>query len=110
MEEERDFLMRQIHQFVKGIGRFLTRDSLKEFINEDLSAEATLTDQEIDQILLLNTLKEIIEDNRIDEDTLKQKLNITLLEVDRYYQLHDHLTDDQHEKIQAFIMHYQPQI
>ena len=51
--EEKDWILRQIKQIAKGLGQMLGRESVKEIVNLELSESEKVTDEELDDILLL---------------------------------------------------------
>lgn len=71
--EEKDWIMRQIKQIASGIGKFLGKSSVKEIVNLQLSESAGMTDQELDDVLLLIAVEEkIIKLNLSDADFLER--------------------------------------
>lgn len=106
MEEEKDFIMRQIHQVIDNLGRYLTKDSLKAYIDYDLASQSALTEREIDQILLIQDLKEVVSRYQISQDTLSRDLSLDLDQIEAYYHLEEDLPDPVHAKIQAFVKNH----
>ena len=51
--EEKDWLMRQIKQLAQGLGQMLGKESIKEIINLEAAAGETLSDEELDDVLLI---------------------------------------------------------
>lgn len=51
--EDKDFILRQVKTLAKGLGMLLSKESLKELINYQASEEESLSDEVIQQIILL---------------------------------------------------------
>lgn len=51
--EEKDWILRQIKQIATGLGRMLSRESVMEIVNLEASIADSLTNEELDDILLL---------------------------------------------------------
>ena len=51
--EEKDWILRQIKQIAAGLGRMLSRESVMEIINLESGIADSLTNEELDDILLL---------------------------------------------------------
>lgn len=51
--EEKDWILRQIKQIAKGLGQMLSKESIKEIVNLELSESEKLTDSELEDILLI---------------------------------------------------------
>lgn len=106
MEIERDYLMRQIHQLAEGLGRLLTKESIKEFINYDLDDQEALSDKEIDDLLQLSALLDAIDRYQISESNLQAQLGLTFEQVNKYYHLEHPLPDDLYHSIEEFNQKY----
>lgn len=75
--EDKDFIVRQVQQLAEGIGKFLGKESIKELINYDQSQDDTLTDDEIETILLIIDIKEIQENKNLSNQEVAKELGIT---------------------------------
>ncbi len=49
--EDKDFIMRQVKELAKSLGKMLSRNSLKELINLEVKDGELLSDEELDEIL-----------------------------------------------------------
>lgn len=106
MEVEKDFIMRQIKQIAKNFGSFLSKESLKEFINYDQSSEESLTDQEIDQILLISSLKEAIQMNQLSEKLVESETGFSAEEIEHAHNLEFEINEKQQQKINNLLRIY----
>lgn len=73
---EKDFLMRQIQQLIKGFGRMVTVESIKDFIHLDNSIQ--LTDAELDQLIITELLKETQKTHAYTDEEMAQNIQISL--------------------------------
>lgn len=73
---EKDFLMRQIQQLIKGFGRMVTVESIKDFIHLDNSIQ--LTDAELDQLIITELLKETQKTHAYTDGEMAQNIQISL--------------------------------
>lgn len=78
--EEKDWILRQIKQIAKGLGQMLGRESIKEIVNLEISESEQLTDEELDDILLLLEVEE-------KEKQPKQTEELTGIKEDRLQEL-----------------------
>lgn len=106
METEKDFLMRQIKEMAKNLGSFLSKESIKEFIDYDRSSQESLSDKEIDQILLISSLKETIRNNQLSEDFVKSKTEFNSDEIEKAHNLEIEINDKQYQKISSLLNTY----
>lgn len=110
MEEEKDFIMRQIKQIAKNLGSFLSKESLREFINYDQSSEESLSDEELDQILLISSLEETIRINQLSEDFVKSETGFSAAEIENAHNLEFIINDQQQQKINSLLKKYHSQL
>lgn len=106
MEEEKDFIMRQIKQIAKNFGSFLSKESLKEFINYDQFSEESISDEELDQILLISSLKEAIEINQLSESFIELKTGFHPEEIEKAHNLEFIMNEKQQQKIISLLDTY----
>ncbi|MEQ7217347.1 hypothetical protein ABQD64_02750 [Vagococcus fluvialis] len=66
--EEKDWILRQIKQIAKGLGQMLGRESIKEIVNLEMSESEQLSDEELDDILLLLDVEEKVKQPRQIEE------------------------------------------
>ncbi|MBP2966960.1 hypothetical protein J8385_20535, partial [Acinetobacter baumannii] len=78
--EEKDWILRQIKQIAKGLGQMLGKESIKEIVNLELSKSEQLTDEELDDILLLLEVDEKVKQSR-------QIKELTGVKEDRFQEL-----------------------
>ncbi|MFI3804101.1 hypothetical protein [Vagococcus fluvialis] len=78
--EEKDWILRQIKQIAKGLGQMLGRESIKEIVNLEMSESEQLSDEELDDILLLLDVEEKVKQPRQIEE-------LTGIKEDRFQEL-----------------------
>lgn len=78
--EEKDWILRQIKQIAKGLGQMLGRESIKEIVNLEMSESEQLSDEELDDILLLLDVEEKVKQP-------KQIEELTGIKEDRFKEL-----------------------
>ncbi|MBO0436640.1 hypothetical protein [Vagococcus fluvialis] len=78
--EEKDWILRQIKQIAKGLGQMLGRESIKEIVNLEMSESEQLSDEELDDILLLLDVEEKVKQP-------KQIEVLTGIKEDRFQEL-----------------------
>lgn len=57
--EDQDFIIRQVQQLAKGLGKFLGLDAIKEILQLEQTEDGKLADEEIETILLVTNIEEI---------------------------------------------------
>ncbi|WP_251426118.1 hypothetical protein, partial [Staphylococcus aureus] len=68
--EEKDWILRQIKQIAKGLGQMLGRESIKEIVNLEMSESEQLSDEELDDsLLLLDVEEKVKQPKQIEELT-----------------------------------------
>ena len=78
--EEKDWILRQIKQIAKGLGQMLGRESIKEIVNLEMSESEQLSDEELDDSLLLLDVEEKVKQHRQIEE-------LTGIKEDRFQEL-----------------------
>lgn len=74
--EDKDFILRQVQELAEGIGKFLGKESIKELVNYDQSQEGALSDEDIEAILLITTIRDIQESEGLSDEDLSNELGI----------------------------------
>ena len=71
--EEKDWILRQIKQIATGLGRMLSRESVMEIVNLEASIADSLTNEELDDILLLIAAEDKLTVSKEDIPRVTQK-------------------------------------
>lgn len=71
--EEKDWILRQIKQIATGLGRMLSRESVMEIVNLEASIADSLTNEELDDILLLIAAEDKLTVSKEDISRVTQK-------------------------------------
>lgn len=83
--EDKDFVLRQVQELAEGIGKFLGKESIKELINYDQSQEDALSDEDIETILLITTMRDIQQRKGLSDNEVLSALGMTENDVDNLY-------------------------
>lgn len=74
--EDKDFIIRQIKQVAEGLGQFLSLNSVKEMVQYDDIEEDVLSDEEIEAILLMHNVRKVQQDKNLSDEALSKELGI----------------------------------
>lgn len=75
--EEKDFIIRQIKQLAQGLGTMLNLKSVKELINYEQNATDALSDEEIENVLLITEVEERLTARGLSAEAAAGALGLT---------------------------------
>lgn len=101
--EDKDFILRQVQELAEGVGKFLGKDSIKELINYDQSQEGALSDEDIEAILLVTTIRDIQESQGLSDEDLSSELGMTEQDLERLYNNERSATSTELETLRDFV-------
>lgn len=101
--EDKDFVLRQVQELAEGIGKFLGKDSIKELINYDQSQEGALSDEDIEAILLVTTIRDIQESESLSDEDLSSELGMTEQDLEKLYNNERSVTSVELEILRDFV-------
>lgn len=101
--EDKDFVLRQVQELAEGIGKFLGKDSIKELINYDQSQEGALSDEDIEAILLVTTIRDIQESEGLSDEDLSSELGMTEQDLEKLYNNERSVTPVELETLRDFV-------
>lgn len=101
--EDKDFILRQVQELAEGIGKFLGKDSIKELINYDQSQEGALTNEDIETILLVTTIRDIQESEGMSDKDISTALGMTERDLDDLYNNERSVTAVELEALRDFV-------
>lgn len=101
--EDKDFILRQVQELAEGIGKFLGKDSIKELINYDQSQEGALTNEDIETILLVTTIRDIQESESLSDEDLSSELGMTEQDLEKLYNNERSATSTELETLRDFV-------
>ena len=101
--EEKDWIMRQIKQIAIGLGRILGKDSLKEMINMELSASERMSDEELDDVLLLIEVEEKITLDKLTAEAFETKLKLTQERFEQLLADYSLLKSDERKTLKEYV-------
>lgn len=76
MFEEDDYVIRQIKAMVKGLGKFMGLEQIKELLQLNDNQQESITDNELESIIAASKLEIIIVTKTITTEELADELNI----------------------------------
>lgn len=76
MFEEDDYVIRQIKVMVKGLGKFMGLEQIKELLQLNDNQQESITDNELESIIAASKLEIIIVTKTITTEELADELNI----------------------------------
>ena len=101
--EDKDFILRQVQELAEGIGKFLGKDSIKELINYDQSQEGALSDEDIEAILLVSTIRDIQESEELSDEDIATAVGMTERDLDDLYNNERSATSIELEALRNFV-------
>ena len=76
MYDENDYIMKQIKSMVRGLGKFMRLEQIKELLQLSDDQQGTITDLELETIIVISKLEIIIANKEISIDELSDELMI----------------------------------
>lgn len=101
--EDKDFILRQVQELAEGIGKFLGKESIKELINYDQSQEGALSDEDIEAILLITTIRDIQESEGLSDEDLSNELGMPENGLEKLYNNERSVTPDELNALRDFV-------
>lgn len=101
--EDKDFILRQVQELAEGIGKFLGKESIKELINYDQSQEGALSDEDIEVILLITTIRDIQESEGLSDEDLSNELGMPENGLEKLYNNERSVTPDELNALRDFV-------
>ncbi len=81
MFQENDYITRQIKTMVKGLGKFMGLEQIKEFLQIGNEEESGITDDELETIIATSKIELIIANRGISKEDLAAELNMGIEET-----------------------------
>lgn len=78
--EDKDFIIRQVKQFARGLGMMLSKNSLRELINYEQSETNALSDEELESIILLADVNDKLKKEHLSEKEIAERFGMKLEE------------------------------
>lgn len=75
--EDKDFILRQVKQLARGLGMMLSKNTLKELINYEQSEAASLSDEEIEAIILMTDVGSKVKQENLSAKEMADKVGMT---------------------------------
>lgn len=107
MIEDQDFLIRQIKTMVKGLGKFMGLEQIKEVLNLNETPEETLTDEVFESIVVLTKIENIMQQAQLSINDLSKELDIPNERLKDLLSNKEYANSDELAKLNTFITHNQ---
>lgn len=101
--EDKDFILRQIHQLAEGLGMMLSKNTLKELINYDQAESVKLSDDDIEGIILVVDAKQKAQALGLTEAGTAQQLGFSLAQWQALSQAGQLPTLQERQSLQQFV-------
>ena len=76
MYDENDYIMKQIKSMVRGLGKFMGLEQIKELLQLNDDQQGTVTDLELETIIAISKLEIMMTNKEVSIDELSDKLMI----------------------------------
>lgn len=76
MYDENDYIMKQIKSMVRGLGKFMGLEQIKDLLQLNDDQQGSITDLELESIITNSKLEIIISNKGISIDQLTEELDI----------------------------------
>lgn len=103
MFEEKDFLMKQIKNIAKGLGKFLGVKEIEDIIFMDENHARELNDRELESIVVVAKLESIHINSEYSLEEFAAELDSTVSRLEELFENEDDASFDEIEKINQFI-------
>lgn len=77
MYEENDYIMRQIKSMVRGLGKFMGLEQIKDILQINVEQQGTITDDELETIIVISKLEIIMPNKDLGIDEMAKEVNIS---------------------------------
>lgn len=103
MYEENDYIMRQIKSMIKGLGKFMGLQQIKELLQIDEVQQESMTDEELETIIAVSKIELIMTNRTMSELELADKLNIATERVIKLVNNETIATQEELNQLNVFI-------
>lgn len=103
MIEDQDFLIRQIKTMVKGLGKFMGLEQIKEILNLNEAQQEMLTDEGFESIIVMTKVENIAQQTQLSTTDLAQELDIPIERLEDLLNNKEYANSDELAKLNAFI-------
>lgn len=76
MYDENDYIMKQIKSMVRGLGKFMGLEQIKELLQLSGDQQVDITDLELETIIAISKMEIILADKDISLDSLLDEIEI----------------------------------
>lgn len=103
MMEERDYIMRQIQQMVKGLGKFMGLEQIKEILQLSETQQAVILDEELESIILMSKVELIAKNAAYSDKQLATHLEISKKRLKFFRNNESYATSEERQRLSQFI-------
>lgn len=101
--EDQDFIIRQVKQLAKGLGKFLGAGAIKDILFFEQGTETGLSDEEIESLVLLSHIEDIQEQQNLSLTDLAQSLSILPESLQELQANERFATPEEQNKLRQFV-------
>lgn len=83
MFQENDYIRRQIRAMVKGLGKFMGLEDIREFLSLSDDEQSVITDDELETIIATSKIEIISGNKGLTSEELATELNLTVKELNQ---------------------------
>lgn len=103
MYDENDYIMKQIKGMVRGLGKFMGLEQIKELLQIDADQQGDITDLELETIIAMSKLEIIIANMEVPVDELPNELMIDYERLNNLMAHEASATQEELEKLNTYI-------
>ena len=83
MYDENDYIMKQIKGMVRGLGKFMGLEDIREFLSLSDDEQSVITDDELETIIATSKIEIISGNKGLTSEELATELNLTVKELNQ---------------------------
>lgn len=101
--QDQDFIIRQVQQLAKGLGRFMGLEGIKDILQFEQTEDGELTDDQIETIVLITHIEEIQTNKDLSIHALSQEIRIKPEDINALYANERFATESELEKMRLYV-------
>lgn len=103
MMEESDYIMRQVKQMAKGLGKFMGLEQIKEILQLSESQQEVMRDEELESIILMTKIELIVENASYSMDEVGNKLGIGVMKLEELFNNERYADAKERKSLRQFV-------
>lgn len=101
--QDEDFIIRQVQQLAKGLGKFMGLEGIKDILQFEQSEDGELTDDQIETIVLMTHIEEIQTNKDLTLNALSQELRLKPEDINALYANERFATEEELERLRTYV-------